>query len=639
MQNHGTRFPGLQALSAFFLLALFAGSPAHAQTRDITDLQITAQGDSLRLEWEEQAGVPKISYSAEPHGVYGIVPDATTWTNGQRRFASFPADTAGIGFFRVSVNQPPVASLPQGPLLVELGQLLQIPAGGSDPDGDPLSYRWESVDHAPQFGDTLSLPTPSDDGVIWSFALYASDGLQESAPAQVEVRVVQPVLDGWCVAPWGDDGNPGTPLLPKATVGLAVEQAPGSRVYVAEGEYEGFLVSQLPGLVLKGGYSQDFLHRHPENSQTIFNSQQTLTGARIRIDSSDGAHLSGIQILGGNPALGLAFSDDLFLEDLVLESDPGSNGQHGFPGINGNNGGNAQNGRPGCEDGSGPFCESCSRPSGGLGGSGYYYGGRGGHGGHGSGSGYNGIDGGGPFGGPGSGGASGQNASRGYAGGDGANGDNGAQGLQGSWNPLSTTLQVYVGGNGTRGDGGAGGGGGGGGGGGTSGCDSYGSSGGGGGGGGYPGYGGTGGEGGQASIGLRLRECSNVTLFAQITVGSGGQGGNGGQGGSGGTGGNYGNGGAYGGSGEQDDAGNGARGGEGGDGGNGGWGGNGAGGPAVGILTNNAEPSSGAVQVNLPAPAPGGSNGGGTGLPGATLALLNVSNPTAVPSGLDLQVR
>jgi hypothetical protein len=409
------------------------------------------------------------------------------------------------------------------------------------------------------------------------------------------------------IAAGGNDANPGTRTMPKATVAsaLSAAAAQGKRdVYIAAGTYAGQLaVGNVSGKYIAGGYSASDWKRSLINTTTFANGNPVL-----KVSGATNDTVQFITFLGGNATSGatayagwVEASNGLTLEGVSLAAGnggDGADGANGGTGVSGNNGGSGNLGCTNDPDFGPLICSTCAIPvvgtsgmsacgeSGGAGGAPGWTtaapDGNGSNGGNGSG---------GALGGVGSGPEAGLNPPsalmNGQSGADGTSGNNGAGG-----SPLGALDAGYlasIAAPGQAGTNGRGGGGGGGGGGGCANsllgifcyCFSYGSSGGGGGAGGCAGPIGQPGVSGGASIGLLVLDSNVIATNVAITSGNGGRGGRGGSGGTGGAGGQ--------GSassvdtGQQGDSGGGGRGGNGGKGGNGGHGGGGGGGPSIGV--------------------------------------------------------
>jgi hypothetical protein len=423
------------------------------------------------------------------------------------------------------------------------------------------------------------------------------------------------------VATSGNDSSAGTMSQPVRTIAEGIRRAAAANkdVYVAAGVYSSSTLNLSNGVSIYGGYNPADWSRSDANIPQFNASAAVAVSANNLTNSTTLDHLTITSANATNFAesscgILASRSPGLIIRRCTVQSGNGGNGLSGSGGIAGANGGNGVTGQPGCEDSTGLFCGSCSRPQGGTGGTNSCdkLGGRGGDAGHGTAGGSPGLAGGGGT--LGGAGAPGESAN-GIGGDSGTNGINGTDGLAAAEGDYGASGFVpLVGGNGLDGTSGNGGGGGGGGGGGTTDCDSYGSSGGGGGGGGCGGTGATGGQSGGGSFAVYLFASDAHLEFCTLITGNGGIGGNGGNGGAGGIHGIGGNGGPYGGSSEQDDGGNGARGGDGGDGGRGGHGGGGAGGPSIGIThPGGSTPQLASPNFVLGSGGLGGSSSGNAG--------------------------
>jgi hypothetical protein len=534
---------------------------------------------------------------------------------------------------------------------VNRGEMVTLDgSGSSDPESDPLTYSWTQV-----FGSDVTGGSGTLTGVSPSFAapaavstvqfdLVVDDGFVPSPPNRVQINVMEDKNNAVFVSPSGDDGNSGLRGAPLRTVQAAIGQAAGggqgADVYVAAGTYMESL-QLASGVSVYGGFSAEWARDPDTEVTTISGGNKAVSGIGVSSLSVDGLSItSGNATTSGESSYGVYLDDS---QDVTIASNEitagrgmsGTPGNNGAPGPTGQPGGPGQ---PGCENSATIGCSSCSRPLGGVPGSGPgWSGGVGGRPGQVTGVGSPGSQGSGPAGGAGgpgtpAGGGNWNTPSQytGGFGGQGANGsDGGGGGAFGTVGVLGYT--PADGQTGTPGQPGSGGGGGGGGGGGSSFCDSYGGGGGGGGAGGGPGGPGQAGSGGGGSFGVWLDGSTNIIIAENtITAGDGGPGGSGGPGALGGLGGEGGWGGdfarpnsgcPYGGSNDQDDGSNGARGGTGGRGGRGGHGGGGGGGPTIGIFETAASTST--ITGNIFTIGSAGPGGSSAGTPGSTGARMD----------------
>jgi hypothetical protein len=420
----------------------------------------------------------------------------------------------------------------------------------------------------------------------------------------------------------GNDGNPGTPDLPKRTInaGIAAASAQRLAVIVSAGFYDE-TVTLASGVGVYGGYD------HERGwSRSIANSTVIRGGATAVVGDSLNAALE-LQLLivqaadaggAGESSYAARISRSagaVTFRGCTLTAGrggPGTAGSSGGRGADGGGGGTASGPNPG-----GGGSSACGVPggAGGRGVSGTNNGNRGNNGGA--------VPGGGTAGSGGSPGSSGggccstSNGTNGSndagGGGGGGNGSNGnaapALGAMRADNALYVPPSSGAGGNGAPGGGGGGGGSGGGD---RSGCpfgcgnDTSGG-GGGGGGGGCGGTAGTGGTGGGGSIVVSAHASTVRLIDTRMNASNGGIGGSGGNGGGGGS-----PGGAGGGAGGGGAAGDGARGAGGGAGGAAGGGAGGSGGPSVCVLYVGSAPSLESSSCNRA----GGGSGGNGGLAG-----------------------
>jgi hypothetical protein len=524
--------------------------------------------------------------------------------------------------FNTAANQLPIADAGADQFVARGATVTLSGAGSSDPEGFPLSYEWTQVygDGAPRTltGAAPSITAPADVGTL-IFELRVHDGTDVSAPAQVQINVLEDPQAALFVSTGGDDAAAGTPSAPLRTVQAAIlrAQTAGNQadVYVAQGNYPEAL-TLAPGVSVYGGYGAAWLRDPAAHVTTVGAGTLAVQGTGV----SDLA-LDGLTIRSANAGATGESSYAVFLRNVTavtlrrtaLLPGSGAAGAAGANGIGGQSGNPGQGGFPGsCDAGHG---------NGGAGGSSPIAGGAGGRGGlEGANPGVAGFPGSGPA--PGQGGSGGSGGITGSPGNPGGNGGNGAPGTNGpAGGPLgtfsTTAYQPASGGDGATGTVGSGGGGGGGGGG-QGGFwvnDGGGNGGGGGGAGGSGGSGGTRGGGAGGSFGLVALTSQVALIDVQITTSNGGAGGAAGGGGAGGTGGNGGPGATV----CTEEVGAGGNGGRGGDGGRGGHGGGGGGGPSIAIVVDgpsNVALTEQDVVIVLGSAGPGGSSPGAAGATG-----------------------
>src|SRR3989454_12400660 len=110
---------------------------------------------------------------------------------------------------------------------VNRGELVTLHGSATAPGSAALTYTWTQVS-GPSVG-ALSGATPSftapNDVVTLAFDLVASDGLDQSPPDRVVVRVLEDKAHALWVAPGGDDANLGTLAAPTQTIQAAIDAA------------------------------------------------------------------------------------------------------------------------------------------------------------------------------------------------------------------------------------------------------------------------------------------------------------------------------------------------------------------------------------------------------------------------------
>ena len=451
-------------------------------------------------------------------------------------------------------------------------------------------------------------------------------------------------------SPTGNDANPGTKELPKATIQAGINAAAGGsgRVFVRAGTYNGAtalaLVSNVAvygGFVVDGDrWSRAGVAGVPGSVSPFatVSSSSSNEGAVANADTNvvlDGLWIvAGSSTTPGQSSYGLRAvgGSTVTIVTSAISAGAGGNGQNGSSAPNGPAGGAGGEGGAACND-----CGTIG--AGGAGGTGARSGGSGGGGGTvGGGDGQNGQLG---YGGlPGLGGTGdsfpseaclGENEAQGQGGADGENaGPPAAGGSGGTISYFFDGGSVWLAESGTAGAAGQHGAAGGGGGGGAGDmpalflCDLFGDAGaggGGGGGGGSRGGGGAAGTAGGGSFGVYVNNSTLTISNSSIASSDGGEGGAGGRGGDGGAGGRGGDGGECGASTA---------------GGGGGGGGAGAGGPSIAVFENGVGTvtitSSTLTKGFAGTGAPGGVGGGG-GLGGLGGAAPTTCSPYTVFSG------
>ncbi len=175
-----------------------------------------ADGDPVTLAWTQRSG-PAVTLGGPNLDTF-TAPSVKADT--QLVFELMASDglhDVGPAQARVTVqsaNKAPVASAP-GTVEVGEGDTITISGTGTDPDGDPLTYRWTQLDGpgaivADETTDTLSFTAPivNEDAHV-TLQLVVSDPSHEGAPALVDVLVKNKLGD---TAPKGCGCTGGGPL-------------------------------------------------------------------------------------------------------------------------------------------------------------------------------------------------------------------------------------------------------------------------------------------------------------------------------------------------------------------------------------------------------------------------------------------
>jgi hypothetical protein len=490
-------------------------------------------------------------------------------------------------FSTIAAPPAPIA-VPGDARDVNVGETVVLDGSKSQSiSGKPLTYAWSQVvlgadvtgGIAKLVGEKPSFVAPAAVGTL-RFDLVVSDGIKSSAPARIQLNVMEDKGKAVFVAVNGDDANAGSRAEPMKSIQAAIEKARATAadVYIAEGEYAESL-TLADGVSLYGGFAAAWVRDPAVVTKVASPAPKAIGGVNV-----GGLVIDGLTIVSADAAKAgqssygilLASSSAVTISNNDISAGNGANGGDGKDGKSGAEGKAGSNGGNGCTI-------ACAPSGGAPGGAPGFPGGLGGNGSDARAAGSPGIDGFGP--------AAGGHGGGGRVGAAGSNGSDGGQGTAGSTGTDGTglgtvTLSGYLAVDGKAGTSGLDGSGGGGGGGGGSNCGGLfclarGNGGGGGGAGGSFGQGAAGGRGGGGSFGIFLSKSPTVVAenntFHLGKAGLGGKGGTGGKGGAGGAGGQ---------GGANADVLAGGTGGSGGAGGAGGNGGKGADGPAKEVFSD-----------------------------------------------------
>ena len=156
------------------------------------------EGTRLTYAWAQVDGPSVVLLeprSAAPHFTAPAV-DAETPVRFSLRVSDglLESDVAQVEVRIVPDDQPPVATV-QGPLEVEEGGRVALVGSATDREERPLTFRWTQVagpvgvlENADAAEATLVAPQVARDEVL-TFELVANDGVNDSAPAVLEVTV------------------------------------------------------------------------------------------------------------------------------------------------------------------------------------------------------------------------------------------------------------------------------------------------------------------------------------------------------------------------------------------------------------------------------------------------------------------
>lgn len=136
------------------------------------------------------------------------------------------------------------------------------------------------VDSTASISDTTRLITGLTNGLTYYFRITAIDSSYNRSPYSNEESCTPGVMS-YCVAPSGNDGNPGTTVLPLKTIAFALSTAGiGDTIKVAAGTYTQNLTTSKK-VILKGSYTLSFSE-----------SDRDLIGSKSVIRCSSGSFLS-----------------------------------------------------------------------------------------------------------------------------------------------------------------------------------------------------------------------------------------------------------------------------------------------------------------------------------------------------------
>jgi len=181
---------GTSNVTSSFNVRIYLSTDANITTSDTT--LATRSVSSLNAGASNTATTTAIMPSGTTPGTYyiGVIVDytnAVSETNENNNTLAGPAVTVSTG------NLPPTAN-PGGPYAGQVGRAIVFNgAGSSDPEGSPLTYRWDFGDGTNGTGMTPS-HTYNAAG-SYTVTLTVNDGTLDSAPASVSVPVI-PQLAG-----------------------------------------------------------------------------------------------------------------------------------------------------------------------------------------------------------------------------------------------------------------------------------------------------------------------------------------------------------------------------------------------------------------------------------------------------------
>jgi hypothetical protein len=180
-----------------------AGTNQTVEVGDLVQLSAAASSDPdndlLTVEWEMEAPVGSsaaldasgfnATFTADVEGVYEITITVSDGALESEAVVYVRADPPGE-------NQAPVANAGPDVTLPLETQVTLSGAGSSDPDGDPLTYRWAisdaPADSAAQLDaeDTEAVTITPDVAGSYEFTLVVNDGQVDSPPDTVAVTIL-----------------------------------------------------------------------------------------------------------------------------------------------------------------------------------------------------------------------------------------------------------------------------------------------------------------------------------------------------------------------------------------------------------------------------------------------------------------
>jgi hypothetical protein len=154
---------------------------------------IDADGDTLTYSWIQTAGPEVLLDSPDTQNPSFIAPQVINATNITLEFDlivddGFTNSTDSVTIIVQNVNKPPMANAGADQTVNEGGNVTLDGTGSSDPDGDLLAYSWTQTAGPAVTLSNANTTTPSfvapniaaDDGVILTFELTVSDGVENS---------------------------------------------------------------------------------------------------------------------------------------------------------------------------------------------------------------------------------------------------------------------------------------------------------------------------------------------------------------------------------------------------------------------------------------------------------------------------
>ncbi len=201
------------------LAITITGTPSAGST---VTLSVPAPASGIEIGWDldgdgdtDDASTPTTPWTVPGDAVVGAPLPISVVANG-----TGATDAHDVAHTFVVVgpggNRPPVVPVVAAANNVDVapGDTATLTVDATDPNGDPLVYRWyvDGVEAAGETSASIGFPTPADATGVWFIEAWVSDGAADlRVPFFVNAVTADADLDGYMAAP-GPDCNDGDPF-------------------------------------------------------------------------------------------------------------------------------------------------------------------------------------------------------------------------------------------------------------------------------------------------------------------------------------------------------------------------------------------------------------------------------------------